>query len=222
MLIPVRVDIVSDDRSLRIVDTIILDPTCWPITLTDPTDESLIEKNITHLAYTVITDAEVQSMGRTVRHFTNRQELWTPRLQQLAEQQLRPQLFKIATAVRNGNLNGLMKGNKDNENSNLIPISIRLILNRIVIHEDILWDPYGPITPVEFAEEMTKEYNLPDEATVSIVTTLLEQLYGLPMDESPDQTIENNITTEPRGAWMLDSKEKLSNDSQIAAQHRSI
>jgi hypothetical protein len=212
-LIPVRIDVLTDDRLLRVVDTLLIDPTCWPISLCAPLNET-VERNITHLAHTVLSDAEVQGMFRTVRHFTGRVDIWTPQLQDKVEEQLRPQLWKI--------VNGRAKiiGDNNNNNKHLIPISIRFILNRIVVHEDILWDPYGPVTPIEFAQDMTKEFKLPEEATVSIVTTMLEQLYGLAIDESPNPAVENQLEKDLRGAWMLDATAKVHTESQVVAHHK--
>jgi len=216
-LIPVRIDSVTDDKAIRIVDTLLFDPTCWPITLYQPLFKS-VEQNVVEIAHNIISDAEVQGMGRTVRHFTGRVDLWSKNLQKGIENQLRPQLWKIATM------------NDDDNNMNIsklvkipIPISIRLIIDRVVIHEDILWDPNGRISPFEFAEDMSKELNLPDEATIGIAITVLEQIYGLPIDQTQDPSLVNDITNKSStGAWMIDPKEQASTATQVVAQHRSI
>lgn len=210
-LFPIRVDAVSDDKMVRIIDTVLLDPTCWSIPLYEPLEES-VEANISDMAHSIISDAEVQSMGRTVRHFTGRLDLWTVRLQEKVEEQLRPQLWKIATG----------RAQMPKHDAVPVPISIRLIVNRIVIHEDILWDPYGPLSVIDFAQDMTKELNLPDEAVVDIVTTVLEQLYGLPIDNASDPALANSKTRPLRGAWTLDPKEHNATATQIVAQHRTI
>ena len=169
-------------------------------------------------------------MGRTVRHFTSRVDFWSKQLQKGVEDQLRPQLWKIATMNNNNN------NDNDNNNNMIIPkhdkipvpISIRLIIDRVVIHEDILWDPNGIVTPFEFAEDMSNELNLPDEATVGVAITILEQLYGLPIDQTQDPTlVADNTTTSTikpssTGAWMTDSKEATNTTAQVVAQHRSI
>lgn len=211
-LIPIRVDVVSDDKMTRIVDTLLLDPTCWPIPLYDPLEES-VEANIFDLAHSILSDAEVQSMGRTVRHFTGRLDLWTARLQEKVEEQLRPQLWKVATGK------AIMPKQTV---ASPIPIQIRLMVNRIVIHEDILWDPHGPVSVIDFAQEMAKELNLPDEAVVAIVTTMSEQLYGLQIDTTSDPAVVNSITRPWRGAWTMDPKEYSATTSQVVAQHRTI
>jgi hypothetical protein len=211
-LIPIRVDIISDDKMTRIIDTLLFDPTCWPIPLYDPLEES-VEANISDLAHSILSDAEVQSMGRTVRHFTGRLDLWTPRLQEKVEEQLRPQLWKIAT--------GKATVAKQQDKAPIL-IQIRLIINRIVIHEDILWDPHGTVSVIGFAQEMAKELNLPDEVIASIVTTMSEQLYGLPIDTTSDPAVVNSVTRPFRGAWTMDAKEYYSTSSQVVAQHRTI
>jgi SNF5 / SMARCB1 / INI1 len=211
-LIPIRVDVVSDDKTIRIVDTLLLDPTCWPIPLYDPLEES-VEVNISDLAHSILSDAEVQSMGRTVRHFTGRLDLWTVRLQEKVEEQLRPQLWKIATG----------RVNLPNHGTGPVHISIRLMVQRIVIHEDILWDPNGPTSVIDFAQDMAGELNLPDEAVVAIATTMSEQLYGLPMDATSDPSaVVNSITRPLRGAWTMDAKEHNATASQVVAQHRTV
>lgn len=235
-LIPVRVDVLSDDQLLRIVDTLLIDPTCWPIPLTVPLHIA-VEQNVTSLAYDILSDAEVQGMGRTVRHFTGRFEIWNAKLQEKVEAQLRPQLWKIANGqaiipkrqseekkdggYNDDDVDDDYCNHDTNDMSHLIPISIRFIQNRMVVHEDILWDPHGLVSPIEFAQSMTKELNLPEEATVSILMTMLEQIYGLPMDDSPDEAVEQDLEKDVRGAWMLDVKDKLRTDSQIVAHHRT-
>jgi hypothetical protein len=214
LVVPVRVDVLSDDQTLRVVDTLLMDPTCWPIPLRAPLHES-VEENITHLAHSVLSDAEVQAMGRTVRHFVGRVEVWSPSMQQKVEEQLRPQLWKIA------NGQAAIERTTKVQDSSLVPISIRLIQNQIVVHEDILWDINGPMTPMDFAQSLAQDLNLSEESAVSILTTMLEQLYGLSMDDSPNILVENKLERDARGAWQLDSKDKMSAESQMA-QYRAM
>jgi hypothetical protein len=58
-IVPIRVDVLSEDKTLRIVDTLLFDPTCWPVTLYQPLYASL-EENNTLMAHTILSDAEVQ------------------------------------------------------------------------------------------------------------------------------------------------------------------
>jgi SNF5 / SMARCB1 / INI1 len=215
-LIPVRVDVLTDDRLLRVVDTLLLDPTCWPVSLCAPLHET-VERNVTHITHTILSDAEVQGMTRTVRHFNGRVDIWTPQLQEKVEDQLRPQLWKIvngqATPVGNNS------NNKKQKDSHLLPISIRFIFNRLAVHEDILWDVHGPVTPMEFAQDLANELQLPDEAVISILTTMLEQIYGLEMDETPNPAVEVKLEDDMRGAWILDPK--VHTESQLTAPHQT-
>ena len=156
-------------------------------------------------------------MGRTVRHFTGRLDLWNYKLQKTIEDQLRPQLWKIAEM----NQDEKIVFRKRDET--LIPISIRLMFDRINVHENFLWDKYGRVSPFEFAEDMTNEMNLPDDAIISIAMTIIEQLHGLPIDTTSNPTLENDPKQSYRGAWLTnDSKEHASIYSQVVAQHRSI
>jgi len=99
-LVPIRIDAVSHDKSSRLIDTLLFDPHCWPIPLfvttpkvddpEQPNDDSKgskttrfeqsisswLEANVQYLTDQILNDAEVTGMGRTVRHFTNRVDLW--------------------------------------------------------------------------------------------------------------------------------------------------
>jgi hypothetical protein len=213
-MIPVRVDVTSDDKSIRIVDTLLMDPTCWPIPLYHPLQESL-ERNITELAYCILSETEVLGMGRTVRHFTGRVELYSEALQSKIEAQLRPQLQAIA--LQSSRLPPL-------SSAGVKKIHIRLVVHGVVIQEDILWDTSVPVSPWEFARDnLGKELNLPDEAIVAVATTILEQLFDLPMDTSPEvvvgmSSVASNNTK--MGAWMMDPKEHVATVAHMVAQHR--
>jgi hypothetical protein len=107
-LVPLRVDVsvagnsskVSPTTpSLRIVETLYMDPNVWPLRRTPTTrddDDDWIAANARYLAIQLLTDLEVQGMGRTVRHFTNRTDLWSVALAQQVMEQLRPQLAVVA------------------------------------------------------------------------------------------------------------------------------
>jgi hypothetical protein len=131
-----------------------------------------------------------------------------------------------ATPASKHNHNNTNCNHNNNTNETLVPISIRLMIDRLVIHEDILWDNYGRVSPFAFARDMAVEMNLPDEATVAIATTITEQLYGLSIDTTPDPTAlaanNNNTRKSFRGAWTMDPKEHASIASQVVAQHRNI
>jgi hypothetical protein len=201
-LIPIRVDVVSDDKSIRIVETLLFDPTCWPVPLSAPLHESL-EKNVRQLAHTLLSDLEVQGMGRTVRHFTGRVDLYSSSLQTKIEGQLRPQLWDLAVST-------------PIPNAKPTTIPIRLLVHGVSIQEDVVWDPSVPFSPLEFAKDMGYELKLSEEAVVAIATTIIEQLYGLSVDTSLDPS-----ATKPwMGASMLEQKESVANVAHLVAQHK--
>jgi hypothetical protein len=216
-LIPVRIDVTSDDKSIRIVDTLLMDPTCWPVPLYAPLHESL-EQNVEELAHTVLSESEVIGMGRTVRHFTGRVDLWSNALQTKIEDQLRPQLWAIVNNTNTQKGLSSVPYKSSSSSSSPVPVHIRLVVHGVVIQEDLLWDPSVPVSALEFAQDMAKEYQLPDEAIVAIVTTILEQVHGLQMDTSVDQSV--SLSQPKQGAWRMDSKEHIATVAHMVSQHR--
>jgi hypothetical protein len=106
-LVPIRIDVFASDKSLRIVETLLLDPTVWPIPFprhsngitnddTDASRAAWIESNCQLLANQVLADQECVGMGRTARHFTGRVELWSDSMQCQIADQIRPQLEQVA------------------------------------------------------------------------------------------------------------------------------
>ena len=65
-IVPIRVDVLSEDKTIRIVDTLLFDPTCWPVAWTSNSTASatltatVVEENVIQLAHTILSDAEVQ------------------------------------------------------------------------------------------------------------------------------------------------------------------
>ena len=98
-LLPIRIDVSSDDKQLRIIETLLVDKTVWPVPLVtsqgvDELENSLSE-NAWYYAKSVLGDAEVNGMGRTVRHFTGRLELWSKRLLEKIHACILPQFLAI-------------------------------------------------------------------------------------------------------------------------------
>jgi SNF5 / SMARCB1 / INI1 len=86
MLFPVRVDAWSADRTIRIVDTFLYDPSA-------PTPAVAgLQEDPFRLAYQLLADAEVMGMGRSGRHYTNRVELYRPDLHHEITRQIRAQM----------------------------------------------------------------------------------------------------------------------------------
>jgi hypothetical protein len=82
MLFPVRVDAWSSDRTIRVVDTFLYDPSAPPGLHEDPY----------RVAYRLLADAEVMGMGRSGRHYTNRVDLYRPDLHHEITRQIRAQM----------------------------------------------------------------------------------------------------------------------------------
>jgi SNF5 / SMARCB1 / INI1 len=195
-LIPLRVDVTSDDGTIRLVDTIVLDPHCWPIPLYAPLQDA-VEANAQELAHAVLADAEVYGMGRTVRHFTGRVDIWSPAMQAKVAQQLRPQMWSILESERE-------------EKGGMIPIHLRISINGIMISDDFQWDTKVSQCPIAFAQQLAEDMKLPEEAVPAIVTAIVEQLHGLSVEGSAEAT----------SAVMIDPREQVTNISHLAAFQR--
>lgn len=152
----------------------------------------------------ILSDCETNGIGRTIRHFTGRLELWTESLQAKLEHQLRQQLWRV--------VDGYVP-----KVTTTRAISIRLVLHGITIEEDFLWDPQVPLSVLDFSEDMAKELKLPDEAVVSIATVILEQIHGLAMDTSVDRSM---VAPPRKGAWLMETKDYISTIAHIVGQHR--
>lgn len=197
-LVPVRVDVASGET--RLIDTILMDPKCFPVPLYHPLEDA-VEQNVQELAHSLIMDAEVYGMGRTVRHFTGRTDIWTRTLQQEVAQQLRPQLWAL-----------LQQSTPDkNVKRDMIKIHLRLSVNGIDISDDFLWDPNVPDQcPVSFARTLAEDLRLPDEAVPAIATAICEQLSGIQVEGTPGPTSATNI----------DSREQVANVAHVTSFHR--
>lgn len=206
-LVPVRVDVTSSEKSIRIIDTLLFDPTCWPVPLTSPIKESF-EANVSQLAYQILSDQEVHTMSKTSRHFTGRADLFSKLLLEKIEDQLRPQLWNLLT---NQTKPAAITKPTD------ISIRLQLLDGGVTIQEDFLWDPSVPVYPVELAQSIVKDYKLPEDAVVSITIAILEQLYGGLKVDTSDCPIEN---TKPwRGAELVDQKDSAADMAHLVKQH---
>jgi hypothetical protein len=225
-LVPLHVDACTDDGHVRIIDTLLFDPSCWPIPLLPPLHAS-VEHNVRELAHTIISDSEVYGMGRTVRHFTNRVDLWSPKLQELVEEQLRVQLWDIINnhgnrcqppvpksyTTNTNNDNNNSSGSGSSSGSTITPISLRLAVNNVSISDDFDWDRSVPTCPIVFATTLAQELNAPSEAAVAIATSIVEQLHGIPVSPGKATT---NVTT----AVLLESRDNVANIAHAVALHR--
>lgn len=207
-LVPIRVDVTSDDKSVRLIETLLIDPTCWPIPLTVPWSDAL-EQNVRHLAYGILSDMEVQGMGRTVRHFTGRVELYSASLQTKLQDQLRPQLLQAFAESMIGTSQAFHRP---------INIAIRVMIHGIWIQEDVVWDPQVPYSPLEFAKDLADEYNLSDEAVVAIAMNMVEQISGM---ASMDGSFDPSSASQPWvGAKTVDPKETAASMAQLVTLYK--
>ncbi|CAB9524736.1 expressed unknown protein [Seminavis robusta] len=246
-LVPLRVNVVSNDHSLAIVDTLVFDRYCWPIPLYDPLEEAL-ERNADELAYTLLSDLEVYGMGRTVRHFTNRVDLWTTGLQEKIRRQLLPQLRHVAKTTKlripkhiddeeenaqkrkrqeeesatistSSEAQPAQKSSKRKRKAALVPVRLRLCVNGVRIHDDFIWDLSVPQCPLQFAQSLGKDLNLSEEAVVAIMTSIVEQLDGSVVEDTKDLDV-NSAKKNASAAWALEHRVHLTNVTQILTLHR--
>ena len=86
-------------------------------------------------------------------------------------------------------------------------------------------------SPLEFAQDMARDLQLPEEAAIDIATTLLEQIHGLDIPPSGAATTGGGggggggsdlVETSMRGAWKMDPKEYVATTTQIISSHRPL
>ena len=89
-LIPIRINVVSADQSMRIVQTILWDVNSLATSMRNDHSSScsLLETTAHELANHILSDMEVHGMSRTARHFTGRVDLWNDKAQQLIQEQI--------------------------------------------------------------------------------------------------------------------------------------
>ena len=85
-------------------------------------------------------------------------------------------------------------------------------------------------SPLEFAQDMARDLQLPEEAAIDIATTLLEQIHGLDIPPSGATATGGGgggggsdlVETSMRGAWKMDPKEYVATTTQIISSHRPL
>jgi hypothetical protein len=118
-------------------------------------------------------------------------------MQAKVAQQLRSQLWSLLES-------------KPEKKGVMIPIHLRMSINGIAISDDFQWDTNVPQCPIAFAQMLAEDLNLPEEAVPAIVTAIIEQLHGIPVEGS----------AEPTSAVMMDTREQVANLSHLAAYQR--
>ncbi len=236
--IPIRVDVTLEDESkLRIVDTLLLDRTVLPLPLEPHRLEESLSGNALYMAKSILGDAEVIGMGRTVRHFTGRMDLWSwemvEKIQKCIFEQLyaafheadvsEPSTKKVKTSHTTESLDqqkAKEEGKDDTETINaskLIPIRIRMELNGHRIHDDFDWDPSLDMDPLIMTKSIGSDLNLPPEAVQELAINITEQILGLAVEDGgsrEDAAIPIGPATTT--AWTLEPKVQQSNLAHLA------
>lgn len=212
-LITLRVDVT--DGPIRVVDTVLFDPSCWPLPLAS------VEQNATELAHHLVSDLEVHGMGRTARHFTARVDFYSKPLLQKVARQLQSQL----EGIRDGNSETCAMGmvrkkqkieptiqtsnNINNNNTDIIKVNLRMSIHGIMVMDNFDWDTTVPTCPLLVATQLTKDLNLPEDGAVAIATSIIEQLNEAVVSTEtkeippmPEPTGRKDVTS----AWTVDPR----------------
>mmetsp|Transcript_16234 Transcript_16234/g.36339 ORF Transcript_16234/g.36339 Transcript_16234/m.36339 type:complete len:288 (-) Transcript_16234:868-1731(-) len=238
-LVPIRVDGWNSDGSVRVVDSLVLDTTCLPVSC-DPTSGyndppsssrpqapanndvnpgsslmSLVDSNARHLTESILGDAEVQCAVRNSKSHVGRIDLLADStLYKDIYKQIRSQLG-VALCLDKGQLipPGSSSLNRPShapaqrnpeeaasseaaaqaapQRSNITRINIRLRQENIIILDEFDYDVglsgLDGFDPVSIANSMVKDLNLPPEIGPSLVTSIVDQIYGVNVDEQLDK-----------------------------------
>lgn len=239
-LVPIRVDGWNSDGSVRVVDSLVLDTTCLPVSCeptsgyNDPPSSSrpqaptnndfnnpgsslmsLVDSNARHLTESILGDAEVQCAVRNSKSHVGRIDLLADStLYKDIYKQIRSQLG-VALCLDKGQLipPGSSSLNRPShapaqrnpeeaasseaaaqaapQRSNITRINIRLRQENIIILDEFDYDVglsgLDGFDPVSIANSMVKDLNLPPEIGPSLVTSIVDQIYGVNVDEQLDK-----------------------------------
>ncbi|EJK76323.1 hypothetical protein THAOC_01921 [Thalassiosira oceanica] len=238
-LVPIRVDGWNSDGSVRVVDSLVLDTTCLPVSCeptsgyNDPPSSSrpqapanndvnpgsslmsLVDSNARHLTESILGDAEVQCAVRNSKSHVGRIDLLADStLYKDIYKQIRSQLG-VALCLDKGQLippgssslnrpsHAPVQRNPEEaasseaaaqaapQRSNITRINIRLRQENIIILDEFDYDVglsgLDGFDPVSIANSMVKDLNLPPEIGPSLVTSIVDQIYGVNVDEQLDK-----------------------------------
>jgi hypothetical protein len=236
--IPIRVDVTSEDESkLRIVDTLLLDRNVLPLPLESHRLEESLSENALYMAKSILGDAEVIGMGRTVRHFTGRMDLWSWEMVEKIQKYIFEQLYTAfhessvsepsRKKVKTGHTTESLDQKEANEGGNaerqtinaskLIPIRIRMELNGYRIHDDCDWDPSLDMDPLMTAKSIGNDLNLPPEAIQELAINITEQILGLTVEDGGNrEDVATPIGSATTTAWTVEPKVQQSNLAYLA------
>jgi len=202
-LVPIRVDASSSNGTVHLIDSLIIDTTCLPVShsslsnnsTADVSIHSLVDANASHLAESLIADAEVYGAVKSSKINIGRLDLLSDKqLYQTVEDQIRKQLL-IGLGADKTTL--ISRGNGRNEqitSSSAVPtshngvvrIKLRIRHENIAIEDEFDYDVntsgIDGFDPFTIATNIVKDLNLPSEFVTSITTSILEQMYGLQVE----------------------------------------
>ena len=215
MLYPIKVDVSSKDRKARLVDSILIDPTCLPIQISPilsidlKSDDFLnrtIDQNSKYFATTLMADMEVHSCSRLNKNGRVKLFEMYPEMEEMIDNQISSQLRIILERIRNrlpkmkkrklasddgDKKGGESKKTKDDvetcSNDGLVRVNIRLRVDKISIVDELIVDPEHLMSnPLFLAETIAKDFKLPRKVVNSIAISISEQICGLKVKEDVD------------------------------------
>ena len=230
MLYPLRIDVKSPDKSARIIDTLLIDPNCLPITpSTVMTEENRkrsyrtltlqkIEQNSEYLASTIIADMEVHGVSKTNKSA----RLSLGGLKSEVKNQIQKQLEAIQYAEESGvvpreikkikqveeqttQANDTVEKKKEERGEEFVKINLRIRENGVQVIDEFLVDPKLPSSdPITLAKAIVDDLDIPEDFIVnSIAISIAEQMYGgLTVGEDLQGMTRNAPTTNTQVAPM--------------------
>lgn len=188
-LVPIRVDASSSTGTVHLIDSLIIDTTCLPVShnslsnnsTADVSIHSLIDANAAHLAESIIADAEVYGAVKSSKVNIGRLDLLSDKqLFKTVEDQIRKQLM-IALGADKTTL--ISRGEQTND---AIRIKLRLRHENIALEDEFFYDVntsgVDGFDPFTIANNIVNDLKLPSEFVTSITTSILEQMYGLQVE----------------------------------------
>ncbi len=201
-LVPIRVDATSTNGTVHLIDSLLIDTTCLPLShnslsnnsTADVSIHSLVDANAAHLAESLIADAEVYGAVKSSKVNIGRLDLLSDKqLYQTVEDQIRKQLMIALGADKTT----LISRDSSNEqivsssevpisNNNTIRIKLRLRHENIALMDEFDYDlntsGIDGFDPFTIAKNIVQDLKLPSEFVTSITTSILEQMYGLQLE----------------------------------------
>ena len=201
-LVPIRVDATSTNGTVHLIDSLLIDTTCLPLSHNslsnnstgDVSIHSLVDANAAHLAESLIADAEVYGAVKSSKVNIGRLDLLSDKqLYQTVEDQIRKQLMialgadKTTLISRDSSSEQILSSSEvPISNNNTIRIKLRLRHENIALMDEFDYDlntsGIDGFDPFTIAKNIVQDLKLPSEFVTSITTSILEQMYGLQLE----------------------------------------